>query len=249
MMCGFPTRWILLGGVTIAGAAALSLSTREIRAAAGYAEGAVNVQRKEYRQFAGKTHTFCGVAVTMGSYARENRDTCGIELYLGTPHWDPSVRIVIPATARALFSTPPEDFLFQKICVTGKVEVEGQHTQIVVTDPSQVEIIERKAVAPFGAGAARICGDQITPPKLTREVQPNYTRAAMADKVQGFVALEAVVTTEGKVEDVRVVYGLHPELDAEAMKALRKWQFRSALRGTTPVAVIVHVEMSFKLRG
>lgn len=85
-------------------------------------------------------------------------------------------------------------------------------------------------------------------PVLTREVKPNYTEDAMRRKVQGFVEMEAVVKTDGTVGDVTVTRSLDPDLDQEAMKALRQWGFKPGTKDGQPVPVLVNVEMTFTLR-
>jgi TonB family protein len=70
----------------------------------------------------------------------------------------------------------------------------------------------------------------------------------MREKVQGLVFLEAVITVEGTIGDVRVVYGLHPELDDEAIKAVKQWLLEPPMKGSNPVAVIAPIEVSFRLK-
>jgi TonB family protein len=64
-------------------------------------------------------------------------------------------------------------------------------------------------------------GGGVTAPKVTKEVRVSYTPDAMRAKVQGGVALEAVVRADGTVGEVRVMRSLDTRygLDDEAVKA------------------------------
>jgi TonB family protein len=101
----------------------------------------------------------------------------------------------------------------------------------------------------FGGGAYRP-GNGVTQPQLIREVKPNYTADAMRAKIQGVVWLEAVVTENGSVSQVRVTRSLDPTfgLDLEAERTVKKWLFRPGTRLGQPVATLIEIEMSFTLR-
>ena len=54
-----------------------------------------------------------------------------------------------------------------------------------------------------------------------------YPQEAVRDGIQGRVMVEFVINKDGKVSDVRVVKGVSPELDAEAVKVVSaspKWR-------------------------
>ncbi len=155
----------------------------------------------------------------------------------------------MPASARAEFSPPPEEtFLFQDICVTGRVEAGAKGVpHIVASNPSQFELTARSKVEPFGVGARRVC-ELLAAPKLVKEIRPNYSREGIARQIQGRVLLDAVVGIDGKVTDERVVFGLHDSLDHEARAAVKKWRFKPGTLDGTPVPTIVSIEMSFTLR-
>ena len=86
-------------------------------------------------------------------------------------------------------------------------------------------------------------------PVLIREVKPNYTSDAMRRQVQGVVEMAAVVKTDGNVDDnIRVTRSLDPDLDEEAIKALRQWKFKPGTKDDQAVNVEVNIEMTFTLR-
>ena len=91
-------------------------------------------------------------------------------------------------------------------------------------------------------------GDGVTVPVLVMEVKPAYTEGAMRRRVQGTVGANCVVLADGKVGDCTVTHPLDAELDQQAIKAMKAWQFKPGTKDDKPVAVEVAIEMSFTLR-
>ena len=105
------------------------------------------------------------------------------------------------------------------------------------TSPAQAETIYRP-------------GPGIKLPSVVKEVKPGYTFAAMQNKIQGSVWLEAVVTAEGDIGEVKVTRSLDTEygLDQEAIKAAKQWKLKPATREGKPVAVWITIELTFTLK-
>ena len=91
-------------------------------------------------------------------------------------------------------------------------------------------------------------GPGIKMPAAIKEVKPSYTDAARAAGVQGAVTVECVVLPDGRVGDTRVTRKLDPELDLQAIRAMRQWRFKPGERNGQPVPVQVFVEMTFSLK-
>jgi TonB family protein len=201
--------------------------------------------QKDYTHLVGKSSKTCGRVVT---YTNEGKG-CGVRLDLGRPYWNPAFYVVVPDSARAQFTSPPDDaYLHQDICVTGFVEAGTKGIpHVVALSPSQVEVTTRHEVKAFGTGVHRACGP-VKQPKLVKEVQPNYSREGIAAKIEGRVLLDAVVGIDGKVTDMRVVFGLLDSLDHEAREAVKKWRFEAGTLDGVPVPTIVQIELSFTLR-
>jgi TonB family protein len=104
------------------------------------------------------------------------------------------------------------------------------------------------ALGQVGAQTSGERSDAIIPPSLTKEVKPEYPAEALAAGYSGTVTLECVVNTDGSVGDVRVLTSVEPSLDAEAVKALKQWQFKPGTRDGKPVPVAVTIEISFTSR-
>jgi TonB family protein len=84
-------------------------------------------------------------------------------------------------------------------------------------------------------------------PRLTREVKPQYTSAAMKAKLQGVVELEAVISASGCVSHLRSTRSLSG-LDLQALAAVLQWRFDPARLEERAVPAIVMIEMTFSLK-
>jgi TonB family protein len=100
-----------------------------------------------------------------------------------------------------------------------------------------------------GGGPYQV-GNGVLPPREKRRVDPQYTAEAMRAKIQGVVLVAAVVQTDGRVTDVRVIRSLDQSfgLDTKAIEAARKWEFYPGTRFGEPVPVLVNIELTFNLR-
>ncbi len=98
-----------------------------------------------------------------------------------------------------------------------------------------------------GGGPYR-AGSGIAPPRLLREVKPDYSEEARRKGLAGEVVMEIVVRQDGSVGDVTVLRGLGYGLDQRAIDAIRQWRFAPAHRYGQPVDVIVEASVEFRLR-
>jgi len=83
---------------------------------------------------------------------------------------------------------------------------------------------------------------------LIYRVQPQYPPLARQARVQGIVVLRAVISREGKIENVQVIGG-HPLLVKSAMDAVRQWRYRPYYLNNEPVEVETQVTVNFTLSG
>jgi protein TonB len=89
-------------------------------------------------------------------------------------------------------------------------------------------------------------GGEIRPPVRVRNVAPVYPAIAQAARVQGTVILQAIISTSGEVENVKVLRSI-PLLDQAAIDAVRQWRYSATLLNKVPVAVIMTVTVTFTL--
>jgi TonB family protein len=93
-------------------------------------------------------------------------------------------------------------------------------------------------------------GDGVTLPRVIKEVRPQYTAAAMHEKIQGSVHIEMVVSTSGEPTELRVTQSLDAEygLDEAALRAAADWRFEPGRKDGKPVPVLITLELTFKLK-
>lgn len=161
--------------------------------------------------------------------------------------------VTIRAADRLNFTPRPEDqYRGTDICATGHVDTDGGRRVVIVGGPQEVEIRKRFAPppAPWNSPYFTPCDEGLVVPELRKEVKPSYTRSAVAARIEGTVGLEAMIGTDGGIGEIRVVKSLDATygLDAEAVRAIRQWEFTPGMKDGQPVPVVVDIEMSFKLR-
>lgn len=100
---------------------------------------------------------------------------------------------------------------------------------------------------PFGAGALPVDSAGVEQPRPSKKAKPFYPHEPHDTGVAGTVGLELVVDQTGRVGDVRVRKSLHPDLDEAAVASARQWRFRPARQAGKAVAVIVTMDVSFRL--
>jgi len=94
------------------------------------------------------------------------------------------------------------------------------------------------------------------PPRVSRmmegnliyRVQPQYPPLARQARVQGIVVLRAMISRQGKIENLQVVSG-HPLLVQSAMDAVLQWRYRPYYLNNEPVEVETQVTVNFTLSG
>jgi periplasmic protein TonB len=84
------------------------------------------------------------------------------------------------------------------------------------------------------------------PPQKIFDVKPVYPEIARVSRVQGIVILDAVLDTDGRVVQVRVLRS-QPLLDQAAIDAVRQWRYTPTRLNGEPVRVLMTITMNFKL--
>jgi periplasmic protein TonB len=100
--------------------------------------------------------------------------------------------------------------------------------------------------APVRRAPVRV-GGQIREPSIVRRVEPVYPQLAVHANVTGTVILEAIVDTDGRVINVKVLRSAHRLLDDAALAAVRQWQYTPVILNGIPEQFILTVVLSFNL--
>jgi TonB family protein len=83
-------------------------------------------------------------------------------------------------------------------------------------------------------------------PRLLERVKPVYPGAALRDKIQGEVILDAAADETGKVEELYVVDG-RPELARAAVQAVKQWRYEPYIKNGKAIPVRFTVIIHFNL--
>jgi len=134
-----------------------------------------------------------------------------------------------------------------------KVDIPGTDETTALADrpmdwPPQLDVVvacltserSNQTVAIFKAAG-------VTVPACSYCPQPSYTEAARSAKYQGTAKFNVVVDENGHASSISLVDPAGHGLDVEAIKVIRTWRFKPAIKEGKPVAVCVMVEVSFKL--
>jgi TonB family protein len=119
--------------------------------------------------------------------------------------------------------------------------------------PSPAKESLPSAIPPASAGVAvrtpqRVRVAQgVTTGLLIRRVQPVYPPEARLAGVEGTVVLQATISKEGRITDLKVISG-PKELTQAAVGAVQQWRYRPYLLMGDPVEVETTVQVNFQLR-
>ena len=78
------------------------------------------------------------------------------------------------------------------------------------------------------------CGSRRKADPRNRITQPQYTPAALAARIEGFVELSAVISEHGIPEQLEVITPLGYGLDEKAIECVREWRVFTDSLSTAP---------------
>ena len=90
-------------------------------------------------------------------------------------------------------------------------------------------------------------GKQVAPPKIVKQIAPDFPEKLRKKKITGTVVVSFVVDKNGIPQDLRVESSANPKLGPIALDAVRQWRFQPALVDGQPAAVSMSTEVSFWL--
>ena len=86
-----------------------------------------------------------------------------------------------------------------------------------------------------------------TEPRVIHTVEVQYTKEALAAKLQGEVVLSLTIGEDGVPSDIKLVRGLGMGLDEKAVECLQQWRFKPATNHSEPVSAKAKVVLNFRL--
>ncbi|HYM79290.1 MAG TPA: TonB family protein [Candidatus Dormibacteraeota bacterium] len=81
---------------------------------------------------------------------------------------------------------------------------------------------------------------------VTRSVQPSYPLLARQMKVQGSVILQALISSDGMIQDLHVLSG-PPILASAAQEAVKQWHFKPHFEGAQAVETEAKITVNFTI--
>ena len=101
---------------------------------------------------------------------------------------------------------------------------------------------------PKAAAPKRIrVGGQVEQARLIFQPKPDYPPLAKMARIQGVVRLEAIISKDGTIQDLKTISG-HPLLLKAALEAVERWRYQPTLLNGEPVEVVTEIDVNFTLQ-
>ncbi|MGH9503430.1 MAG: energy transducer TonB [Terriglobales bacterium] len=88
----------------------------------------------------------------------------------------------------------------------------------------------------------------VTQGLLIRKIQPSYPPLARQARIQGSVLLQAEISKDGSIQNLRLISG-HPMLAPAAIEAVKQWKYKPYILNGEPVEVETQITVNFTLAG
>ena len=89
-------------------------------------------------------------------------------------------------------------------------------------------------------------GGNVKAPLPLHTPRPEYPPLARAARISGIVRLEAVITADGTIRNLRLIQG-HYMLASAAVAAVKEWRYTPPTLNGQPIEVIMQVDVNFEL--
>jgi TonB family protein len=98
---------------------------------------------------------------------------------------------------------------------------------------------------PIDADTRSPIGGQLRPPRMLAHPRPRYPEHLRVADLDGRVQLRGRIGIDGRLADVQVVEGAHPDFAAAAEDAVRQWTWEEARLNCEPVEISVTISVQF----
>jgi protein TonB len=122
----------------------------------------------------------------------------------------------------------------------------GSGTGIPGGDPFGIGTTSRPVVVQAAPKGPVIISRGVAEGMVLQKIVPRYPPIAQASRTQGTVVLQAVISKNGTIQDLRVVSG-SPMLTQAALDAVSQWRYRPYLLNGEPVAVETTINVVFSM--
>ena len=167
------------------------------------------------------------------------------DLPVGTYLVEANVRGFVPYSERLVVAGPgverelvlqPDDVTETVVVVAGD---EPQAADVRTRGPADAcEVpVDSETLSPIGG--------QLQPPRMLAHPRPRFPDHLRDATVAGRVLLRGRIGTDGRLADLQVEEGTHPDLAAAAEEAVREWTWEEALLNCEPVEIGVAIDVQF----
>ncbi len=170
------------------------------------------------------------------------------------------VQTAAPAIVQATAEVPQQNAAKARAFVPPPVPQKGDQAAIIEAPPA----LASAPVTPLGVTLpARLAPLSPPPPgapqqirvesnlqaaNLIKRVVPVYPVLARSSGIQGIVRFTALIGKDGKIQNLKLVSGPSPLVDA-ASDAVKRWLYRPTLLNGQPVEVITQINVNFTITG
>ena len=145
--------------------------------------------------------------------------------------WTQPKVMVSPASAQNITVVLELGRINETIEVNGGKSATTQNTATRSAEPKQIRI-----------------GGDVQAAKLVKAVRPSYPQHLKTAGVQGTVLMEAIISREGNVRDLKVLnVGVHPDFATVAREAVSQWRYEPTYLNGEPVEIIPAITVNFTL--
>ena len=139
--------------------------------------------------------------------------------------------------------------------------VAGGESRVVQPNTGALKVEMQPAAEPHSSSVSAFA-EPLTPPRtnasqrvnmspattraLKTRVAPSYPVLARQMKVQGAVAIQALISSDGEIQDLRVLSGPNI-LASAAQEAVRQWRFKPYLQNGHPVETQARITVNFTI--
>jgi TonB family protein len=116
-----------------------------------------------------------------------------------------------------------------------------------LAEPPPSSSLAKRLPQDLGPEIHRVSEPGIIAPKQLYAPEPEFSEKARIEAQQGNVGIDLVVGTDGLPQALQIACSSAPDLNDNAIAAVRKWKFAPATKDGTPVPVEIHIEVSFTL--
>ncbi|MGD0225050.1 MAG: TonB family protein [Terriglobia bacterium] len=89
-------------------------------------------------------------------------------------------------------------------------------------------------------------GGQVESARLIFQPKPEYPPLAKMARIQGTVRLDAIISKDGTIQDLKVISG-HPLLVRAALDAVQRWRYQPTMLNGDAVEVATEIDVNFTL--